>query len=78
MKFKLPNRKWTDGERWREGGRAIRNGAAGGAPPESDGERRRRERNLWTSLEGRERGDIDRQRLGQQLMCFQLGKSKTI
>ena len=77
MKFKLPNRKWTDGERWREGGKAIRNGAAGGAPPESDGERRRRERNLWTSLEGRE-GDIDRQRLGQQLMRFQLGKSKTI
>ena len=78
MKFKLPNRKWTDGERWREGGKAIRNGAAGGAPPESDGEGEgRRERNLWTSLEGRE-GDIDRQRLGQQLMRFQLGKSKTI
>ena len=57
MKFKLPNRKWTDGERWREGGKAIRNGAAGGAPPESDGERREKEtREKFMDKSGREGG----------------------
>ena len=67
-----------DGWREMERGRAIRNGAAGGAPPESDGGRREKEtREKFMDKSGRE-GDIDRQRLGQQLMFFQLGKSKTI
>ena len=43
IKFELPNGKWTDGKRERRRERAIRNGAAGGAPEiEGEGKRTRK------------------------------------